>query len=161
MIHITDPIRWLILARVTTSFCLLTCWSDKYGRRCNPKWPLCIRVIKYFSYLITRVGDLYRASVYISGTREVVKSNIPRKSLMIPCAFGSPSSTKRQGHVLSTIFGTGHGRTFQPCGPDGPRPHDQTSMGESTYPMCGYPNLSVGICCISPRNRSRPPPLYI
>jgi hypothetical protein len=36
-----------------------------------------------------------------------VKSNIPRKSLMIPCAFGSPSSTKRQGHVLSTIFGTG------------------------------------------------------
>jgi hypothetical protein len=45
-ICITSPIRLLIRAGRTTSFCLLTCWSSRHGRRrCNLKWPMCIKVL--------------------------------------------------------------------------------------------------------------------
>jgi hypothetical protein len=57
----------------TTSFCLLTCWSGRYGRRgCNPKRPLCIIVLSN-SYIIwsqdpvTYIG----LEVHTSRTRHV------------------------------------------------------------------------------------------
>jgi hypothetical protein len=45
-ICITVPNCLLIRAVGTTSFCLLTCWSGRHGRRgCNPKRRLCIKVL--------------------------------------------------------------------------------------------------------------------
>jgi hypothetical protein len=50
-----------------------------------------------------KTHDLHRARVRISGTRQVAKSTVSRKRLIVSGAFGSPSSTKRQGeHILST-----------------------------------------------------------
>jgi hypothetical protein len=54
--------------------------------------------------MTTRAGDLHRARVRILGTIHVAESIVSEKRLVVPGAFGSPSSTKRQGHVLSTIF---------------------------------------------------------
>jgi hypothetical protein len=42
-----------------------------------------------------------------------------------------------RGHVLNTMFGTW-------VRADGPRSRDQINKGKSTYPICGFPNLSVG-----------------
>jgi hypothetical protein len=68
-------------------------------------------------------------------------------------AFGSPSSTKRQGHVLNTKSG----------GWSDPRARivharDQIGSGDSPYLVCGYPSNYVGICWLSHRNGSIPPP---
>jgi hypothetical protein len=57
-ICITGPICLLIWLRGTTSFCLLTCWSNIHGwRGCNLKRPLCIKVI---------------SNIYISWSQELM-----------------------------------------------------------------------------------------
>jgi hypothetical protein len=79
--------------------------------------------------------------------------------MIVPCAFGSPSSTKRQRACVE--------HHFWHLGMAGQSDYvarmvhtrDQVNSGESIYPMYGYPNLSVEICWILPMNRSRPSPL--
>jgi hypothetical protein len=45
-IHITCIVRLLIQARSSTTLLFFTYWSDSHcRRRCNPKWPFCIRVL--------------------------------------------------------------------------------------------------------------------
>lgn len=111
--------------------------------------------IKQVYCLITRVSDLHRARVHISGTGEVAESVVSRKWLVLLGSFGSPSSTKKLGSIcighhiwhLGTAGRFCHvARTFR----------DQINSGGSTYHMHGYPNLSTGICQISSRNGSRP-----
>jgi hypothetical protein len=102
-------------------------------------------------YLITRAGDLTGLQFIFREQGKLRKSIVSRKSQVVPSAFGSPSSTKRQkacvehhiwhlgtvgrsGHVAQTVRGIT--RTV----------HDQINSDGSTYPMRGYPNLSIGIC---------------
>jgi hypothetical protein len=57
----------------TTSFCLLTCWSGRYGQRgCNPKRPLWIIVLSN-SYIIWSQEPVtcIRLEVHTLGTRHV------------------------------------------------------------------------------------------
>jgi hypothetical protein len=71
--------------------------------------------------------------VHILGTREVAESIVFQKCLVVSGALGSLRSTKRQGHVLSTIFGTWAARMVSHVART-VHARNQINSGESTYP---------------------------
>jgi hypothetical protein len=56
-------------------------------------------------------------------------------------AFGSPSSTKRQGACVEHQ----KWRTVRPYGSDGLRPRDQINLGDYPYLVRGYPSNHVEV----------------
>jgi hypothetical protein len=61
----------------------------------------------------TRVWHLHHARIHILGTRQVAESIVSRKRLVVLDAFGSPSTTKRQG--ICWALNLAHGWSDSPA----------------------------------------------
>jgi hypothetical protein len=92
--------------------------------------------IKYLYYLITRANDLHQVESLLWEQNNSCDLLFPKCA----GAFGSPSSTKSQGHVLNTKSGE---RSSSRA------PRDQIDSGDYPYLVRGYPSnhvRSVGYC---------------
>jgi hypothetical protein len=128
--HITCIIPLLIRAGGVTVLCLLTHWSNSHGReRCNHKWPLCIKILlKDYPIRLKKSMTCIVLSSYFRN-KMTCEMYCFSKGVGSARAFGSLSSTKRQGacvehqkwpNSLALEFVRSTPRTVQRGGVDGP-----------------------------------------